>query len=172
MDAARLIVVTGRPGTGKTTLSRALASRLGAVYVRIDAIETAIQVFRNDPGPVGPEGYSVAHLLARTNLELGSDVVVDAVCPVPESRAPWSTTAAEAGGRLIIFETSLADPAEHERRVVDRRPDMPGQRVPTWAEVTGGTWTPWEVERDGVRTVIDTSDAGAAMAEALRALAG
>jgi predicted kinase len=172
MSTPRLIVVAGRPGTGKTTLSRTIARRLGATYLRIDAIETALQVVRGDSGPVGPEGYTVAHLVARTNLELGSDVVVDAVCPVPESRAPWSTTAEEAGGRLIMLETSLTDPVEHRRRVSERRPDMPGQRVPSWSDVTSWAWAPWDDRRDGPRAVIDTTVAEDAAAQALHLING
>ncbi len=167
MRTPSLILVVGRPGTGKTTLSRALAARLPAVYLRIDAIETALQVVREDPGPVGPEGYAVAHLLARTNLDLGADVVVDAACPVPESRAAWASTAASAEGRLLILQTQLPDAVEHRRRVSDRLPDLPGQRVPTWADVTRSVWAAWDEDRDGPRTVIDTTDAAAAAARAL-----
>lgn len=36
-----LIVIGGLPGTGKTTLARLLASRIGAVHLRIDTIEQA-----------------------------------------------------------------------------------------------------------------------------------
>ena len=36
-----LIVFGGLPGTGKTTVARALASRMGAVYLRIESLEHA-----------------------------------------------------------------------------------------------------------------------------------
>lgn len=36
------IVIGGLPGTGKTTLARLPAARLGAVRLRIDTIEQAI----------------------------------------------------------------------------------------------------------------------------------
>ncbi|MER6141898.1 AAA family ATPase [Streptomyces sparsogenes] len=37
-----LIVIGGLPGTGKTTLARLLAARIGAVHLRVDTIEQAI----------------------------------------------------------------------------------------------------------------------------------
>jgi len=37
-----LICVGGLPATGKTTIARKLAAELGAPYVRIDTIETAV----------------------------------------------------------------------------------------------------------------------------------
>jgi len=37
-----LIVFSGTPGTGKTTLSRLLAQQLGAVYLRIDTMDQPI----------------------------------------------------------------------------------------------------------------------------------
>ena len=38
-----LIIFGGLPGSGKSTIARALALRLGAVYLRIDTIEQAIR---------------------------------------------------------------------------------------------------------------------------------
>jgi predicted kinase len=38
-----LIIFGGLPGTGKTTIARALAHQIGAVHLRIDSIEQAIR---------------------------------------------------------------------------------------------------------------------------------
>lgn len=161
------MVVSGRAGTGKTTLARALARDLGAAYLRVDAIETALAVVA-DEAVTGPEGYVVAHLVARANLDLGNHVVVDAVCPVPESRSAWAGTAGDA--EVAMFETSLPDVAEHRRRVEQRDPDMPGQRVPTWADVAADGYVPWDESRDGQRTVVDTTSSDDAMRTAQRRL--
>jgi predicted kinase len=167
VSAARLIVITGRPGTGKTTLSKAMAEVLPSAYLRIDAIETALQTARDDLREIGPEGYVVAHYLARSNLELGRDVIVDAVCPVPEARTAWAATAAACDARLIIFQTSLTDEREHARRVGERLPDLEGQRVPRWSEVIDSEWMPWVEARDGRRCLIDTTSRAEALASAL-----
>ena len=107
------------------------------------------------------------HELAASNLLLGRNVIVDAVNPVPEARAVWRSTAHAAGAELIVIETSLTDEDEHRRRVQDRTPDIPGHRVPTWHDVQQHGWVPWDVERDGARTVIDTADDTAALSTAL-----
>ena len=38
-----LVVVSGLPGVGKTTISRELTRAIGAVYVRIDSIDQALR---------------------------------------------------------------------------------------------------------------------------------
>jgi predicted kinase len=38
-----LVVLSGLPGVGKTTIARELARATGAVHVRIDAIEQALR---------------------------------------------------------------------------------------------------------------------------------
>lgn len=40
---ARLIVLSGLPGAGKSTIARALAEAIGAAWLRIDTIEMAIR---------------------------------------------------------------------------------------------------------------------------------
>ena len=68
-----LIIFGGLPGTGKTTIARALAKQLEAVYLRIDSIEQAIRTsaFRPAGADIGPEGYFVACELAADNLRMG-----------------------------------------------------------------------------------------------------
>lgn len=159
-----LCVVAGRAGTGKTTLASGLARTFGACYLRVDAVETALQ---RTGVLVGPGGYAVAHELAVSNLLIGVPVVVDAVHPVPEARQGWAATAARANARLIVLETSLPDEREHRRRVQQRAADIPGHQVPTWAEVQGDGWVSWDEVRDGPRTIIDTTDSTTALAVAV-----
>lgn len=160
-----MVVVAGRPGTGKTTLARPLCARLGAGYLRVDAIETAIA--RINGLVSGPEGYAVADEIARSNLIIGRSVVVDAVCPVPEARAGWTDLAIETRSRLVMFETYLADQAEHKRRVINRLSDIEGHQVPDWHRVQALDYVSWNEERDGPRVRINTADAPEALKKAL-----
>jgi predicted kinase len=83
----------GRPGSGKTALARALASRIGAVHLRIDTIEQALR-----RAGIAPEEevYSDAMALAGDQLRLGHRVIADAVNAVnaiEQARHGWRTTA-------------------------------------------------------------------------------
>lgn len=159
-----LLVLSGLPGTGKTTLSRPLAARLGAALVRVDAIETALlRTGTTTPEGLGPAGYVVAHEVAAACLAVGTPVVVDAVNPAPQARAGWVGLAERAGVRLVVVEVHLPDEAEHRRRVEARRPDLEGQRVPTWDEVAARDYVLWDEARDGRRLRVDGTDADAAV---------
>lgn len=164
-----LLVLAGRPGTGRTTLAANLVRATGATCLRVDAVETALAA---GPGSVGAAGYGISHALARSNLLLGNDVVVDAVNPVPEARSAWHRTASDAGADLHVVELHLEDEAEHRRRVEQRTPDLDGHRLPTWAEVRAADWVVWDVERDGPRTRIDARDPDEALDHALRLVGG
>ena len=64
-----LIVLSGLPGVGKTTIARELAGAMGAVHVRIDSIEQALRDMGQE---VGGEGYAVAYPSARTTCDLAA----------------------------------------------------------------------------------------------------
>lgn len=154
---AALIVLGGLPGTGKTTVARLLARRLRAAYLRVDEIEVAIREAGVLAAGVGPAGYGVANALASSNLGLGRPVVADCVNPVAESRAAWRAVAARAGAQLVEVELVCSDPEEHRRRVEERRPDIPGHVLPTWASAREHHYEPWREPR----LVLDTAKLGA-----------
>ncbi len=159
-----LVVFAGLPGTGKTTLSRRLAAELSAAVVRVDAIEAALLRSGELRGPLGPAGYVVAQEVAASCLAVGTTVVVDAVSPVPQARAAWRAVGAASGARVQVFEVVLGDLEEHRRRVQARRSDLDGLVVPTWADVLARDYRPWDLHRDGPRTVVDGGDTDRALA--------
>ena len=138
-----LIVFGGLPGTGKTTISRALAARQTAVYLRIDTIEQALRSAPVLAGDVGPAGYIVGNALAASNLVNGQTVIVDCVNPVRESRRGWQATAACANVPLIEVELVCSEAVEHRRRVEQRTSDIDGLALLSWQSVLERFYAPW-----------------------------
>lgn len=139
-----LIVFSGLPGTGKTTIAKDLAATTGAVYLRIDTIEQAIRNSGALAQDVGRSGYMVANELAVSNLRIGHTVIVDCVNPVMESRITWSDIATNSGIRLVNIQVICSDTNEHQRRVETRMADIPGLTPPTWESVVGHEYEPWD----------------------------
>ncbi|WP_405121324.1 AAA family ATPase [Pseudomonas petroselini] len=158
-----LIVFSGLPGTGKTTIARELARRTGAIYLRIDVIEQAIRDAAVLAGDVGASGYSVANALALSNLQLGHCVVADCVNPVKESRDAWKAVAAMAAVELTDILVICSDRQEHQRRVATRKADIPGLTPPTWQSVLAHEFEAWDEVPLTVDTTLMTQDEAVAM---------
>lgn len=150
---ALLVVFAGLPGSGKSVLAQGVADAIGATYLRIDTIESAI-VSTLMPYRDNPVGYVVAEWVAADQLTAGRDVVADAVNGVSAARAGWLTLAARTGAALRFVEVRVSDAAEHRRRVEAREAEMPGHGVPTWEQVQRRRYEPWPPELSG-RLVVD-----------------
>jgi predicted kinase len=127
---ALLLVFAGLPGSGKSVLARGVADAIGATFLRIDTIESAI-VSTLMPYRDNPVGYVVAERVAADQLIAGRDVVADAVNGAAAARAGWVALAARTGAALRFTQVRCSDLAEYRRRVEDREPEMPGHGVPT-----------------------------------------
>ncbi|SHE51764.1 Predicted kinase [Kaistia soli DSM 19436] len=139
-----LIIFGGLPGAGKTTIARALAREIGAVYVRADTVEQNIQASGMLRAEVGPAGYIVCYGIAEDNLMLGNTVVADSVNALKVTRDAWLSVAERAGTAAVEVEIICTDKAEHRRRVETRPTDVEGLVKPSWDKVAARHYEPWE----------------------------
>lgn len=141
---ATLLVLSGLPGTGKSTLARAVAKASGAIWLRIDSIEQAIRDSGVAPGSLDDAGYRAAYAVAEDNLRLGRDVIGDAVNPWMLTRNAWRDAGLRAGARVLEVETRCSDIEEHRRRLESRVAEIPGLVLPDWQAVIGRDYHPWQ----------------------------
>lgn len=140
-NPAPLVVLSGLPGTGKSTISLLLARRWGATLLRIDTIEQTLRACGMQE--VGVASCAVAQALAEANRTDGRMVVADCVNPVPESLGGWRAMAARAGVPIVEVHVLCSDAAEHGRRELGRGPDIPRLVLTDLEAVAGRPFAPW-----------------------------
>ena len=148
-----LIIFAGLPGSGKSTIARALAKELGAVYLRIDSIEQAIRCAENYDKETGPAGYFVAYELARDNLKLGLNVIADSVNPLLLTREAYREVALSTGSKFLDVEVICSELNTHRTRVENRISDIEGLKLPDWNAVITREYEQWDQEH----LIIDSS---------------
>lgn len=174
MGSPLLVVLSGLPGVGKTTLAREASARVGGVHVRIDTIEAAM-VQSGIVAAVGgwdncPEaGYRVAYALAADLLRAGHIVIADCVNPLAITREAWAQVAAGVGVPCLDVEVVCSDIDLHRARVDGRMSDLAGLVVPTWEQVQSREFEPWDPPVLRVDTADDTGRAVNDVAVAIRA---
>lgn len=150
-----LLIFSGLPGVGKTTLAKELARQLGAIYLRADTIEQAMREAGWKDEQIGGVGYMIGYEIASENLKLGRIVVADSVNPWDLTRKAWRNSASRAGSPFLEIEVICSDLAEHRRRVETRNSDIDNLKLPTWTQVIDRDYQPWQSSP----LVIDTSGA-------------
>ena len=141
-----LLVVSGLPGTGKTAVARAIADRLSAVHLSIDAVENAMLGAGAERGwTTGVSAYEAVRAMAEDNLTRGMTVVVDAVNDSEAARDTWRRAAGAASTQVRFVLLTLSDADEHRRRLEARERGMVHVGEPTWEQVKqrATVYEPW-----------------------------
>ena len=135
----QLIVFAGMLGTGKTSLARAVARQLRAVYLDKDTIkECALDLaerMKLDQAQqlAGPLSYELLIGLARDNLSLGLPVVLDSPAGYQAFRERVKGLARSAKVELRLIECICTDEKLLRQRVESRAQDLPAHRTRDWA---------------------------------------
>lgn len=167
---ATLLLITGPPGTGKSTLADAAAGELDAPVLGWDWAMASLTQF----APIQETIAGMSHLdhrrvgwailwnLATAQLRRGSSVVLDGVARDLEVTGTRQL-ADENGARSIVVVTCCRDVELHRSRVEGRVRGIPGWHELDWGHVAT-LLERWEEPSDGdlvldaVRPLADNVD--------------
>jgi predicted kinase len=135
----QVIIFTGLPGTGKSTLAEQVARTVGAPAFAGDWLMGGMKPAHAALAKLNRSEYldawfGLLRTLVTRQLMLGQDAVVDDV--VTGSRvAAWRETAARFSARLFLIECICSDESIHRERIEGRIRGIPGWHEVGWDHV-------------------------------------
>jgi predicted kinase len=160
-----LILVTGTPAAGKSTLAEAMARHLGnCTVVGWDWVMAALTQYPTVQAAVSGLhwqqhrrlGWSLMWSVAEQQLRSGRSVVLDGVAREPEIEETRSLAARTLATHCLVVALECRSEERARERVAGRRRQIPGWHELTWEQVDRSRrhWaTPETADR-----VVETSD--------------
>lgn len=144
----KLIIFTGLPGTGKSSIAEMVGQTLGCPVFAKDWLEATLR----RSGLVENTGYAAYELLttlAKRQLRLGQSAVLDSVASITAVREQWRTLAQTHQADWRVIECVCSEQTLHKMRLAERQRNIPGWHELTWADVVRvqGYFAPWAEER-------------------------
>jgi predicted kinase len=127
----RLIVMTGLPGCGKSTIAEALGRELSIPVFAKDWLEASLRVAGLHENPacrdrLGWAGYQLLYTLASRQLALGQSVILDSAASFESIRERWRNLANEYKATWHVIECTCSDETLHAQRLNHRQRNIPG----------------------------------------------
>jgi predicted kinase len=139
-----MIVMSGLPGTGKSTIAMAVARSRRLPVLSVDPIESSIvRAGVTASFETGLAAYLIVETIADACLTSGLDPVIDAVISMDVARDMWRKLAHQYNAELRIIECVLADEILQERLNTRQRDFAIDE--PSWSDVERRRreWSPW-----------------------------
>jgi predicted kinase len=159
----KMIIFSGLPGTGKSSLAEALARQLGMPVFAKDWLEATLLrsglVSTSENKPLGSAGYELLSILAERQLMLNQSVILDSVAGTQTIRTRWHQLAKQYGADRCVIECICSDETLHRARLNNRQRHIPGWHELEWADVEKAKqlYLPWE-EEHLVLDMVDSVD--------------
>ena len=149
-----LVVFTGLPGTGKSSVAEAVGRELGIPVFTKDWLESFLQQTgffstRSENLEPGYASYELLTLLALRQMELGQSVILDSVASTESIRNQWRDLALQFTARWRVIECICSDESVHIARLALRQRGIPGWHELAWSDVekVKAYYAPWQEER-------------------------
>ena len=148
----KLIVFSGLPGTGKSTIAEMLGRELSIPVFAKDWLEATLLRSRLTPTledkPLGFVAYELLAILAERQLMLNQSVILDSVAGRQGIRAQWHQLAGQYKAGWRVIECVCSDENLHRSRLSGRQRGIPGWHELEWADVQKAKqiYEPWEEE--------------------------
>ena len=135
----KLVIFSGLPGTGKSSLAEAVGRHFGIPVFAKDWLEASLLQSELKPTSkeksLGYAGYELLTVLAKRQLMLGQSVILDSVAATKTIRMEWRKLTKRYQAEWRVIECICSDETIHRARLKVRKRGIPGWHELGWSEV-------------------------------------